>query len=198
MADAGYNPIIGVGFAYSDAVDAVAPEYPDINFGVVDGFDPTTRGQQQRRLPRLRRERGLLPRRCRGCREDQVRPHRLRGRCPQRPHQEVRGRLHRGRQGRQPEDQGRRHSTSRRPTSSGFNDPAGGKAAAAAMYDKVRTWSSTPRARRDPASSTRRSTPATASGRSASTPTSTSPRRPTRSRTSSPRCSSASTWRPST
>jgi len=34
------NPIIGVGFAYSDAVNAVAPNYPDISFGVIDGFDP--------------------------------------------------------------------------------------------------------------------------------------------------------------
>jgi basic membrane protein A len=42
MADAGMNPIIGVGFAYSDAVNAVAPNYPDINFGVIDGFDPDT------------------------------------------------------------------------------------------------------------------------------------------------------------
>ena len=40
MADAGMNPIIGVGFAYSDAVNAVAPNYPNISFGVIDGFDP--------------------------------------------------------------------------------------------------------------------------------------------------------------
>lgn len=40
MADQGLNPIIGVGFAYSDAVNAVAPNYPKINFGVIDGFDP--------------------------------------------------------------------------------------------------------------------------------------------------------------
>jgi len=40
MADAGANPIIGIGFAYSDAVNKVAPDYPDISFGVVDGFDP--------------------------------------------------------------------------------------------------------------------------------------------------------------
>ncbi len=40
MADGGYNPIIGIGFSYSDAVNAVAPDYPDINFAVVDGFDP--------------------------------------------------------------------------------------------------------------------------------------------------------------
>jgi len=42
MADAGMNPIIGVGFAYSEAVNAVAPSYPDISFGVIDGFDPDT------------------------------------------------------------------------------------------------------------------------------------------------------------
>ncbi|MET3962918.1 basic membrane protein A [Marmoricola sp. OAE513] len=40
MADKGLNPIIGVGFAYSDAINAVAPNYPNINFGVIDGFDP--------------------------------------------------------------------------------------------------------------------------------------------------------------
>ena len=40
MADAGMNPIIGVGFAYSEAVNVVAPDYPDTNFAVIDGFDP--------------------------------------------------------------------------------------------------------------------------------------------------------------
>ncbi|WP_343061595.1 BMP family ABC transporter substrate-binding protein [Nocardioides luti] len=40
LADAGMNPIIGVGFAYSDAVNAVAVDYPDVSFGVIDGFDP--------------------------------------------------------------------------------------------------------------------------------------------------------------
>jgi basic membrane protein A len=43
MADQGYSPIIGVGFAYSEAVNAVAPDYPKINFAVVDGFDPDTK-----------------------------------------------------------------------------------------------------------------------------------------------------------
>jgi len=41
MADQGLDPIIGVGFAYSDSVDAVAPDYPEQSFAVVDGFDPT-------------------------------------------------------------------------------------------------------------------------------------------------------------
>ena len=43
MADAGMNPIIGVGFAYSDAINAVAPNYPDISFAVIDGFDPDSK-----------------------------------------------------------------------------------------------------------------------------------------------------------
>ncbi|MGH3347400.1 MAG: BMP family lipoprotein, partial [Nocardioides sp.] len=40
LAEAGHNPIIGVGFAYSDSVNIVAPDFPDISFGVIDGFDP--------------------------------------------------------------------------------------------------------------------------------------------------------------
>ncbi|MDX6324116.1 MAG: basic rane protein [Nocardioidaceae bacterium] len=43
MADQGYSPIIGVGFAYSEAVNAVAPDYPKLSFAVVDGFDPDTK-----------------------------------------------------------------------------------------------------------------------------------------------------------
>jgi len=43
MAENGATAIIGVGFAYSNAVDAVAPKYPDVNFAVVDGFDPTAK-----------------------------------------------------------------------------------------------------------------------------------------------------------
>lgn len=40
MADAGMNPVIGVGFAYSEAMNAVAPDYPETSFAVIDGFDP--------------------------------------------------------------------------------------------------------------------------------------------------------------
>ncbi len=36
FADAGYNPIIAVGFAYSASVAKVAPEYPDVNFAIID------------------------------------------------------------------------------------------------------------------------------------------------------------------
>lgn len=40
LAEDGHNPIIGVGFAYSDAANAVAPDFPEVSFAVVDGFDP--------------------------------------------------------------------------------------------------------------------------------------------------------------
>jgi basic membrane protein A len=39
LADAGANPIIGVGFAYSESVNAVAPDYPEVSFAIIDGFD---------------------------------------------------------------------------------------------------------------------------------------------------------------
>jgi basic membrane protein A and related proteins len=42
LADDGHNPIIGVGFAYSEAANLVAPDYPEVSFAVVDGFDPDT------------------------------------------------------------------------------------------------------------------------------------------------------------
>ncbi|HEY0637159.1 MAG TPA: BMP family ABC transporter substrate-binding protein [Pseudonocardiaceae bacterium] len=38
LAAEGHNPIIGVGFAYSEATKAVAPEFPNTKFAVVDGF----------------------------------------------------------------------------------------------------------------------------------------------------------------
>ncbi len=106
FADAGYNPIIAVGFAYSASVAKVAPEYPDVNFAIIDD---ESRGRRQHRQPGLRRGAGLVPGR-RGCRaQDRGRPHRLRRwrRDPADP--EVRGRLHRGRRGGQPRHPGRRH-----------------------------------------------------------------------------------------
>ena len=36
LADAGYNPIIGVGFSYATSMQKVAAKYPKINFGIVD------------------------------------------------------------------------------------------------------------------------------------------------------------------
>jgi basic membrane protein A and related proteins len=37
LADDGYNPIVGVGFAYGEAIDTVAKEYPDVQFVRIDG-----------------------------------------------------------------------------------------------------------------------------------------------------------------
>ena len=36
FADAGFNPIIAVGFAYAASVGKVAPEYPDVTFAIID------------------------------------------------------------------------------------------------------------------------------------------------------------------
>ncbi|MEV6175101.1 BMP family ABC transporter substrate-binding protein [Streptomyces sp. NPDC051954] len=36
LAKQGYNPVIGIGFAYGPAMEAVAPKYPDTTFGIVD------------------------------------------------------------------------------------------------------------------------------------------------------------------
>jgi basic membrane protein A len=38
LADAGFNLIIGVGFAFSPGINTIAPDYPDQNFMIVDGF----------------------------------------------------------------------------------------------------------------------------------------------------------------
>ncbi len=36
FADAGFNPVIAVGFAYSASVGKVATEYPDVSFAIID------------------------------------------------------------------------------------------------------------------------------------------------------------------
>ncbi|MFI7064648.1 BMP family protein [Kribbella sp. NPDC050124] len=38
LAEAGYNPIVAVGFVYTEEVNKVSKEYPDIKFAIVDGF----------------------------------------------------------------------------------------------------------------------------------------------------------------
>jgi basic membrane protein A len=38
LAEGGFNPVIAVGFAYKDAVDKVAPKFPDVSFGLVDSI----------------------------------------------------------------------------------------------------------------------------------------------------------------
>ena len=36
LAEAGYNPIIAVGFAYATSLGKVAPQFPDVDFAIVD------------------------------------------------------------------------------------------------------------------------------------------------------------------
>ncbi|MFD9734880.1 BMP family protein [Umezawaea sp. NPDC059074] len=36
LASDGFNPIVGVGFAYTEALKVVAPEFPNVRFGLVD------------------------------------------------------------------------------------------------------------------------------------------------------------------
>jgi basic membrane protein A and related proteins len=38
LADAGFDLVIGVGFAFSPGINTIAPDYPDVNFMIVDGF----------------------------------------------------------------------------------------------------------------------------------------------------------------
>jgi basic membrane protein A len=38
LAEAGYNPVVAVGYVYTEEVNKVAKEYPNVKFAVVDGF----------------------------------------------------------------------------------------------------------------------------------------------------------------
>ena len=38
LADAGFDLVIGVGFAFSEGINAIATDYPDTNFMIVDGY----------------------------------------------------------------------------------------------------------------------------------------------------------------
>ncbi len=40
LAEDGFNLIIGVGFLYSDSLAKVAGDFPDIHFGIIDGYIP--------------------------------------------------------------------------------------------------------------------------------------------------------------
>ena len=134
FADAGYDPIIAVGFAYAASVGKVAEEYPDVHFAIID--DSSLADVPERRQPGLRRGAGLVPGR-RGSRaEDRDRQRRLHRRRRDPADPEVRGRLHRRRRGREPRHQGATSTyLTQIPDFSGFADPAKGKTAAQGMYD---------------------------------------------------------------
>jgi basic membrane protein A and related proteins len=38
LADQGFDLLLGIGFAFSEGVAEIAPDYPDQNFGIIDGF----------------------------------------------------------------------------------------------------------------------------------------------------------------
>jgi basic membrane protein A len=44
LAEEGYNLIIGVGFLYSDSLAKVAKDFPNVHFGLVDGYIPDLTG----------------------------------------------------------------------------------------------------------------------------------------------------------
>ena len=46
LADAGFNPIVAVGFIYSPAAATVAAEYPEVDFAVVDGYATALQEQE--------------------------------------------------------------------------------------------------------------------------------------------------------
>lgn len=50
LIDAGYDTLIGVGYIYSTAAYNVAPDHPEVSFGVIDGFNPT---ESQEDLPNV-------------------------------------------------------------------------------------------------------------------------------------------------
>ena len=177
LAEDGHDPIIGVGFAYSDAVDAVAPDFPEVSFAVVDGFDPDPDEPNDNVAylgfaeeegsflvgvaAALKTEAdhvGFVG----GVNNDLIKKFEagyVAGVAGGRPEHQGRRDLHRG-------DRPRRASTTR-PAAR----PPPRRCTTAAP-----TSSTTPPAVRARASSTPRSRPATACGRSVSTPTSTSPR----------------------
>jgi basic membrane protein A and related proteins len=44
LAQGGYNPIIGVGFAYAESLGKAAKEFPDTKFGIVDDASDASKG----------------------------------------------------------------------------------------------------------------------------------------------------------
>ena len=189
MADAGFNPIIGVGFAYSDSVDAVSDEYKDINFGVVDGFDPTPNKDGSSNNPNVaylgfaENEGSFLV----GVAAAETTKSDHIGFVGG-VHVDLIKKFEAGYIAGAPRPSTRTSrstsSTSRSPTSPASTTPPVARPLPRRCTTTALTWSSTPRVRPARVSSTRRSTPATACGRSVSTVTSGARRPRLRSRTS--------------
>ena len=195
----GFNPVIGVGFIYSPAAAKVAPSSPTPTSRSSTATAPTEDAQLKNvaYLDFAENEGSYLVG-VAAALKTKAKHVGFVGGVAQRPDQEVRGRLHRRRASRSTRRSRSTSSTSprTRTTSAGFENPAGGKAAADGRVRQGRRRG-LPRRRqvRHRRLRRRRRGAGDGNGRSVSTPTSTSPRRRARSRTSSPRCSSASTSR---
>ena len=109
------NPVIGVGFLFTTPMATVAASKPRHRRSA--SSTPPSTPAERLALP-LRREPGLLPRRRRRRAEEQDRPHRLHRWSRDRPDQEVRGRLHRRCQGREPRHQDRQQVPRAEPPTS--------------------------------------------------------------------------------
>ena len=73
LADAGFDLVIGVGFAFSPGINTIAPDYPDTSFMIVDGFATcgtacglTNDELDERRGLHVQGARGFVPGRRRG------------------------------------------------------------------------------------------------------------------------------------
>ena len=109
----GNNPVIAVGFAFGDALAEVAAANPDTSYAIVDGFIADA-PQRQASSASPSSEGSFLVGAAAALKSElrQDRLHRWPG---DRPHQEVRGRLHRWCQVHQPRHRGRGRSTSALP-----------------------------------------------------------------------------------
>jgi len=104
LSSNGDNPIIAVGFAFGDSLKAVAEANPNTSYAIVDGFIPCAPGN----VTFLGfAARGFVPRRCCGRAEEQGWQDRFHRRPGDRPHQEVRGRVHRWCEADQPRHRGK-------------------------------------------------------------------------------------------
>ena len=90
FADAGYDPIIAVGFVYSGAVAKVATEYPDSHFAIID--DEAAKGDNVANLVFAEKQGSFLVGAAAAL-KTKTEPHRLRRRCRGPAHPEVRGGL---------------------------------------------------------------------------------------------------------
>ena len=115
LADAGFNLVVGVGFAFSPDINTISPDYPDTSFMIVDGYATcgTACGLDNDAPANVadfvfKEQEGSFLVGAAAALKCAVRHDRL-PRWADRPADpEVRGRLHRRREGRQPEHQGPR------------------------------------------------------------------------------------------